>query len=145
MANTRHLQCRVLGSIPSRSTIINVRFINGCKVRVGAGPLQMVIMGSNPITSTSVLWHVVTKIGRYPPILIRWIKVTGWKCRFESDPTNIYGAVAQLVEHRTENPWVTGSNPVSTTLCSISVVVIASDFLSGDRGSTPLWSTINFN
>ena len=26
-----------------------------------------------------------------------------------------FGAIAQLVEHRTENPCVTGSNPVGTT------------------------------
>ena len=27
-----------------------------------------------------------------------------------------YGAIAQLVEQRTENPCVTGSNPVGTTV-----------------------------
>ena len=27
-----------------------------------------------------------------------------------------FGAIAQLVEHRTENPCVTGSNPVGTTI-----------------------------
>lgn len=41
MANTRHLQCRVLGSKPSRSTIINKWFIiltYGREAGVGSRP-----------------------------------------------------------------------------------------------------------
>ena len=34
--------------------------------------------------------------------------------QFES-ATDLYGAIAQLVEQRTENPCVTGSSPVGTT------------------------------
>lgn len=37
---------------------------------------------------------------------------------------------------------VTGSIPVGTSIfCSISIVASASDFLSEDKGSIPLWST----
>ena len=37
-------------------------------------------------------------------------------CEFESHPPYfLYGAIAQLVEQRTENPCVTGSIPVGTT------------------------------
>ena len=36
------------------------------------------------------------------------------KAKASTSPLN--GAIAQLVEHRTENPCVTGSNPVGTTL-----------------------------
>ena len=35
--------------------------------------------------------------------------------RFESATDLYYGAIAQLVEQRTENPCVTGSIPVGTT------------------------------
>ena len=35
------------------------------------------------------------------------------KTKASTRPLN--GAIAQLVEHRTENPCVTGSNPVGTT------------------------------
>ena len=35
--------------------------------------------------------------------------------RFESATDLHYGAIAQLVEQRTENPCVTGSIPVGTT------------------------------
>ena len=37
--------------------------------------------------------------------------VIGWRFYTRS----AFGAIAQLVEHRTENPCVTGSNPVGTT------------------------------
>ena len=38
--------------------------------------------------------------------------------RFESATDLSYGAIAQLVEQRTENPCVTGSIPVGTTTFS---------------------------
>ena len=37
------------------------------------------------------------------------------QARQEIPQSNLQGAIAQLVEHRTENPCVTGSNPVGTT------------------------------
>ena len=36
-------------------------------------------------------------------------------CERVCHPQISNGAIAQLVEHRTENPCVTGSNPVGTT------------------------------
>ena len=40
-----------------------------------------------------------------------------------------FGAIAQLVEHRTENPCVTGSNPVGTTLKDKELRILRSSLL----------------
>ncbi len=46
----------------------------------------------------------------------KYIKIWQYKKKFVPlHPQINNGAIAQLVEHRTENPCVTGSNPVGTT------------------------------
>ena len=52
------------------------------------------------------------------------------------------GAIAQLVEQRTENPCVPGSIPGGTTTkCSVRITVSTQDSQSCNRGSIPLPST----
>ena len=52
------------------------------------------------------------------------------------------GAIAQLVEQRTENPCVPGSIPGGTTIkCSVRITVSTQDSQSCNRGSIPLPST----
>ena len=71
-------------------------------------------------------------------------------CEFESHPPYKNGAIAQLVEQRTENPCVTGSIPVGTThildkfnVCwSIRLSVRTRDFHSLKSSSTLLWTTM---
>ena len=67
-------------------------------------------------------------------------------CEFESHPPYNLGAIAQLVEQRTENPCVPGSIPGGTTSVtsvywSIRLSVRTRDFHSLKSSSTLLWTT----
>ena len=83
------------------------------------------------------------KIIRIPYLnIVNFIKKTIFAAPNKKRLRKENGAIAQLVEQRTENPCVPGSIPGGTTIkCSVRITVSTQDSQSCNRGSIPLPST----
>ena len=56
-----------------------------------------------------------------------------WEKNSTFAPANVKGAIAQLVEQRTENPCVPGSIPGGTTIKDSRIVTYTAIFLKADQ------------